>query len=84
MQQGGLTEEEWRRAQRKIATGMTFRAETPLGRLMSFGALYQTLGEYRSVNELVTEVMSTPLSEGLKILAARPFDASFVMTLGPS
>ncbi len=37
VQDEGITEAEWRRAQRKIATGLTFRAETPLGRLMSFG-----------------------------------------------
>lgn len=80
----GVTQEEWRRAQRKMATGLTFRAETPLGRLMSFGTYYQTLGVYMSVNEMVEKLMSTPLEAGQEILAGRPFDEPFVMTLGPA
>src|SRR5690606_36900199 len=57
----GISQEEWRRAQRKMATSLTFRAETPLGRLMSFGTYYQTLGVYMTVNEMVEKLMSTPL-----------------------
>ncbi|MFA7461408.1 MAG: pitrilysin family protein [Trueperaceae bacterium] len=83
VQQGGISAEEWRRSQRKIATSLTFRAETPLGRLMSFGTYFQTLGSYMSVNEMVEQVMSTPPEAGAEILAERPFDASFVMSLGP-
>ena len=84
VQEEGITPEEWRRSQRKIATGLTFRAETPLGRLMSFGTIYQTLGKYLSVNETVEQVMSTPLEAGAKILAGRPFDQAFVLSLGPN
>ena len=84
VQEEGITQEEWRRSQRKIATSLTFRAETPLGRLMSFGTYYQTLGTYLSVNEMVEEVMSTPLEAGAQILAGRPFDEPFVLTLGPT
>jgi len=84
VQEGGVTEEEWRRAQRKIATSLTFRAETPLGRLMSFGTYYQALGEYTTVNQVVEQVMTTPLAAGTEILAGKPFDKLFVMTLGPN
>lgn len=84
VQQNGLTEEEWRRAKRKIATSMTFWSETPLGRLMTFGTLYQTVGKYLTANDLVTEVMNTPLSAGLKILGSKPFDSTMIMTLGPT
>jgi len=77
------TPEEWRRAQRKLATGLTLRAETPLGRLTSLGATYQSLGVYQSVAEVVDRVMNAQLETGLELLAARPFDASFVFTLGP-
>ena len=82
-QDEGLTPEEWRRAQRKIATGLTFRAETPLGRLMSFGTAYQTLGVYESVADVVAAVLSTPLEAGLELLRRRPFDDAYVLALGP-
>lgn len=77
------TPDEWRRAQLRTATGLTLRAETPMGRFMSFAAQYQSLGEYRSVTDMVDEVMGTPLEAGLALLAGRPFDADFVLTLGP-
>jgi predicted Zn-dependent peptidase len=82
-QDEGLNEAEWRRAQRKIATGATFRAETPLGRLMSFGTGYQTLGVYQTVNQVVQQVMSTPLADGNRLLQGRPFDAPLILALGP-
>lgn len=77
------TPDEWRRAQRKLATGLTLRAETPLGRLTSFGATYQSLGVYRSVSEMVDLVLNAQLETALELLAARPFDSYFVYTLGP-
>lgn len=82
-QDDGVTDAEWRRAQLRTATSLTMRAETPMGRLMSFAATYQTLGEYQSLTALVDEVMSTPLSAGLQLLARRPFDDAYVLTLGP-
>lgn len=77
------TPDEWRRAQRKLATGLTLRAETPLGRLTSLGATYQSLGVYQSVAEVVDRVMNARLETAVEVLAARPFDASYVYTLGP-
>jgi hypothetical protein len=50
---------------------------------MSFAATYQTLGEYQSLARMVDEVMTTPLAAGLELLAARPFDDAYVLTLGP-
>lgn len=82
-QDEGVTEAEWRRAQRKLATGLTLRAETPVGRLMSLGATFQTLGTYLSVPEVVLKVMATPLSAGLELLAERPFDRTYLFSLGP-
>lgn len=83
-QEGGITKEEWRRAQRKLATTVTFRSETPLGRLMSFALPYQALGSYSTVKEVVDEVMSTGPEEGESLLARRPFSNALVMTLGPT
>jgi predicted Zn-dependent peptidase len=84
VQDEGVTAEEWHRAQRKLATGLTLRAETPLGRLSSLGATYQATGEYLSVDEVVSRVLGAQLSTGLELLAGRPFDRSFVYTLGPN
>lgn len=78
------TADEWRRAQLKIATGLTLRAETPLGRLTSLGIGYQALGEYRSVKDVVDAVLGAKLEDGLELLAARPFDRAYVYTLGPA
>jgi len=83
VQDGGVTAAEWRRAQRKLATGLTLRAETPLGRLSSLGATFQATGEYVSVDEVVARVLGAELSTGLALLAERPFDKTFVYTLGP-
>ncbi|MFO7544409.1 MAG: pitrilysin family protein [Trueperaceae bacterium] len=83
-QDDGVTEAEWRRAQRKLATSLTLRAETPVGRLMSLGATFQTLGTYLSVPEVVRKVMATPLSAGAELLAERPFDRTYLFSLGPA
>jgi predicted Zn-dependent peptidase len=74
---------EWRRAQRKLATGLTLRAESPLGRLVSLGAAYQTLGRYQSVQDVVEAVMNSSVEQGRALLAERPFDGLYVHTLGP-
>ncbi len=78
------TPEEWRRAQRKLATGLTLRAETPLGRLTSLGVTYQTLGVYLSVSDVVDRVLNAELSTGLELLEERPFDRGYTFTLGPA
>jgi predicted Zn-dependent peptidase len=83
VQEEGLTEAEWRRAQRKLATGVTLRGEAPFGRLMSFGTYYQATGEYLSIRESIYYLLNTPLEAGQAILAARPFDRLFVTVLGP-
>lgn len=75
--------EEWRRSQRKLATALTLRAETPLGRLLSLGIGYQTLGRYQSVTEVVQAMLECPSDEGAALLASRPFDRLYLHTLGP-
>ena len=54
-----MSEDEWSRAQRKLATGLTLRGETPFGRLMSLGSSYQYLGEYKSVQDVVDTILNT-------------------------
>ena len=83
VQEEGLNEAEWRRAQRKLATGLTIRAETPFGRLMSFGAHYQATGEYLSLQQMVDQMLGTPLEAAQALLEERPFDRLFITALGP-
>ncbi len=78
------TADEWHRAQRKLATSMTLRAEVPLGRLVSLGSTFEVLGRYQSVQELVGTILETPLEAGLELLHERPFDRLYVFSLGPS
>ncbi|HKI56427.1 MAG TPA: pitrilysin family protein [Trueperaceae bacterium] len=83
-QEDGLGAEEWHRSQRKLATSLTLRAETPLGRLVSLGVGEQTLGRYQSVQEVVDAVMGTTVDDGHALLSQRPFDALYVHRLEPA
>ena len=83
-QEDGVTQEEWARAQRKLATGLTLRGETPFGRLMSFGTSYLYTGEYKTVQEVVDAIMATTPEDAAALLAERPFDRMFTLSLGPS
>ncbi len=83
VEDGGLEPGEWQRAQRKLATGLTLRAETPLGRLVSLGSGYQALGRYESVETVVRAVLDTDVEVGRALLAERPFERLSVTTLGP-
>ncbi len=82
-QDEGLTQEEWERAQRKLATGLTLSGETPFGRLMSLGTSYMYLKDYQSVAGLVEGIMATSLKDAARLLAEKPFDRLFVTVLGP-
>ena len=77
------TASEWRRAQRKLATGQTLRGETPFGRLMTLGASYQATTEYSSVTETVERIMATTPEEGAAFLGERPFDSILTVSLEP-
>ena len=83
VQDEGVSEDEWSRAQRKLATGLTLRGETPFGRLMSLGSSYQYLGEYKSVQDVVDTIMNTSVEDAKKILERKPFDNLFTLTLKP-
>ncbi len=84
VQEGGVNEDEWSRAQRKLATGLTLRGETPFGRLMSLGSSYQYLGEYYAVQDVVDAIMNTSTEDAQRLLARRPFDNLFTLTLKPA
>lgn len=79
----GLNADEWQRAQRKLATGLTLRGETPFGRLMSLGAGYLYNTDYQSVQDVVDAIMAATLENGQQLLAERPFDRLYTLALGP-
>lgn len=84
VQTSGVGDEEWRRAQRKLATRLTLRGETPFGRLMSLGVRYEYDRRYASVQETIAEIMAATPDDAHKLLAKRPFDALFSLTLAPA
>lgn len=84
VQENGVTEDEWRRAQRKLATGLTLRGETPFGRLMSLGARYELEGRYASVGDTVAQIMAASLEDAQALLARKPFEKLFTLTLAPA
>ena len=84
VQNEGLTKEEWERAQRKLATSLTLRAETPYGRLMALGPNYLYNQNYQSPKELIDTIFSVSLSDGHNVLEMKPFSSLFSYTLSPS
>lgn len=84
VQENGVTEDEWRRAQRKLATGLTLRGETPFGRLMSLGARYEMEGRYASVGDTVAQIMAASLDDAQALLARKPFEKLYTLTLEPA
>ncbi len=84
VQANGVTEDEWRRAQRKLATGLTLRGETPFGRLMSLGARFEMEGRYASVGDTVAQIMAASLDDAQALLARKPFEKLYTLTLAPA
>ncbi len=84
MQDRGLELAEWGSAQRKLATGLTLRGETPFGRLMSLGVGYLDRGIYESLHDTVATILETEMEQGSALLAQRPFDRRLTITLGPT
>ncbi len=80
----GPTEAEWARAQRSLATAVTLRAETPMGRLAGLADTWLDRREVESANATVARVLATTLDEGRALLASRPFGARYRYALRPS
>jgi len=83
VQREGVTEGAWRQAQRTLATGLTLRGETPMGRLVSVASSLLDRGRVQGVQEVVDEVLRTERSAGEALLAERPFDARYTFVLEP-
>jgi predicted Zn-dependent peptidase len=82
VQHQGITSDELRRNQRKIAVAEVLRAETPYGRLFPFALDYLDNHEYVSVQTCVDRVMAVTVADLEHLLSKRPFDVMSVMGLG--
>ena len=80
----GPTEAEWVRAQRGFATGLTLRAETPMGRLAGLADAWLDRREVESAAESVDRVLATSIDAGRALLETRPFTARFRFALRPA
>lgn len=83
VQRDGVSSEEWQRAQRTLATGVTLGGETPMRRLMSLGVNYLYNQDYRPVSMTVERIMNTARSQGMALLEQRPFDNLYHYILQP-
>lgn len=83
VQREGITPGELERAKRKLAVGLTLRAETPYGQLFPLGLEYLDTGEYRSLKDTVETVTRVTLEDTNAILADHPFDQLTTVALGP-
>ena len=82
-QRSGITSGELERAKRKLAVGLTLRAETPYGQLFPLGLEYLDLSEYKSLKDTVQAVTDVTLEDVNAMLAERPFDQLTTVALGP-
>ena len=80
----GPSEDEWERVQRKFATNLMLRGETPYGRLMSLGVSFQHLGAYQSQDEVLEAVQGATLADGQDLLANGALRDPYAFTLGPA
>ena len=83
VEERGLEPEEWERAQRKLATSLTLRGETPFGRLMSLGSSYLYNGEYQSVQAVIDAVFGSSLDDANRLLGAQPFSKLYTLSMRP-
>ncbi len=80
----GLSEEEWERSKRKVATSLTLRAETPYGRLMALGSSYLYSKEYMATPELINKLFATKLKTAHELLERKPFSNMYSYSLSPA
>ncbi len=79
----GLSEEEWERSKRKVATSLTLRAETPYGRLMALGSSYLYSKDYLATPDLIAKLFATKLKTAHLLLERKPFSNMYSYSLSP-
>ena len=83
VQEHGITQHELERAKRKLAVGLTLRAETPYGQLFPLGLEYLDTSTYLSLQDTVQHITQVTLEEVRSVLNDRPFDRLTIVGLGP-
>jgi predicted Zn-dependent peptidase len=83
LEREGVRPEEVERAKNKIATGIVFAGETPMGRLFNLGLSYVYTGRYETLSEMARKYETLTVTEVNALLEARPFSQGFLYRLGP-
>jgi predicted Zn-dependent peptidase len=78
----GVTQEEFDRAQRKLAAGLTIRGETPFGRLMQVGFDWQYRHALETIDQTIDTFLAVKLEDANAILAERLFDKATLVGMG--
>jgi predicted Zn-dependent peptidase len=78
----GVSPEEFERAKRKLAAGLTIRGETPFGRLMQVGFDWQYRRKLETIDETIDTFLAVTLDDVNAVLAARPFDRASLVAMG--
>ena len=84
LEREGVTRDELRLAQNKLATGMVFAGETPMQRLFSMGMDYVYNRTYEPLSDLAARVEAVTLEEVNGLLRDKPFSNSFLYSLVPA
>ena len=77
------SEDELARARRKLASGLTIGAETPMGRLTSVGFDWIYRRKIEPLDEVVDRYLGVTSGDIAAVLAQRPFDLLTLAALGP-
>jgi predicted Zn-dependent peptidase len=83
VQRDGITGEELRQAQSKIASRVVRGNERPMGRMQAIAASWTYTGEYRDVDAELANYDAVGLKEVRAVLDHYPIDHSTVVAFGP-
>ncbi|WP_245533664.1 M16 family metallopeptidase [Calidithermus timidus] len=84
LEREGVRPEEVERAKNKIATGIVFAGETPMGRLFNLGLSYVYTGRYETLSEMARKYEALTIAEVNALLEAKPFSQGFLYRLVPA
>jgi predicted Zn-dependent peptidase len=83
VQADGITEQEMKLAQAKLASRVVRGNERPMGRMASLGFSWHYLGEYRTADDDLAAIDAVTLKDMRALLDAYPIDQPTVVALGP-
>lgn len=83
VQHDGITEQEMKVAQAKLASRVVRGNERPMGRMASLGFCWHYLGQYRTADDDLAAIDAVSLKDIRVLLDAYPIDQPTVLALGP-